>query len=270
MRPADPWHRPRSRPGAVAFNYVVRGGQRVRKDTKTHQDRWLAIDPDSCAQIANHLDEITGALAAVASGYAMATVLQRPGACPAVEPGLGYPPDRRSRRYRRGGVRHQGRPALHRQPAPRRRLRLAQHRRAPRPQRRRRDHAAALRRPGPRGGQASRRIPRTTDRQIYPVISSALTLSCKRVRAGCHLGAATRCRRPARIAPNIRHSVPFLRGRQPARGHFRWRPTFSRQCAIAVWRIPRRAGLSSLAASRRAGEEQPLPGVGEVVAELLG
>jgi hypothetical protein len=32
----------------------------------------------------------------------------------------------------------------------------------------------------------------------------------------------------------------------------------------------RRAGLSSLAASRRAGEEQPLPGVGEVVAELPG
>jgi integrase len=30
----------------VAFNYVVRGGQRVRKDTKTHQDRWLAIDPE--------------------------------------------------------------------------------------------------------------------------------------------------------------------------------------------------------------------------------
>jgi Acetyltransferase (GNAT) domain len=36
-----------------------------------------------------------------------------------------------------------------------------------------------------------------------------------------------------------------------------------------VWHIPRRAGLSSLAASRRAGEEQPLPGVGEVVAEVL-
>ena len=36
----------------VAFNYVVRGGQRVRKDTKTHQDRWLAIDPDTCALIA--------------------------------------------------------------------------------------------------------------------------------------------------------------------------------------------------------------------------
>lgn len=33
----------------VAFNYVVRGGQRVRKDTKTHQDRWVALDPDTCA-----------------------------------------------------------------------------------------------------------------------------------------------------------------------------------------------------------------------------
>jgi len=49
----------------VAFNYVVRGGQRVRKDTKTHQDRWLAIDPDTCALIANHLDETKAALAAV-------------------------------------------------------------------------------------------------------------------------------------------------------------------------------------------------------------
>jgi integrase len=29
----------------VAFNYVVGGGQRVRNDTKTHQGRWLAIDP---------------------------------------------------------------------------------------------------------------------------------------------------------------------------------------------------------------------------------
>jgi integrase len=111
----------------VAFNYIVRGGQRVRKDTKTHQDRWLAIDPDCCALITNYLDEI--------------------------------------------------RAALHRQPASRGRLRPAQHRRAARPQRRRRDHASALRRPGPRGGQASRRIPCTADRQIYSVISSALTWS---------------------------------------------------------------------------------------------
>ena len=49
----------------VAFNYVVRGGQRVRKDTKTHQDRWLAIDPDTCALIASYLDEIRAELAAL-------------------------------------------------------------------------------------------------------------------------------------------------------------------------------------------------------------
>ena len=44
---------------------AVRGGQRVRKDTKTHQDRWLAIDPDTCALIASYLDEARAALAAV-------------------------------------------------------------------------------------------------------------------------------------------------------------------------------------------------------------
>jgi integrase len=49
----------------IAFNYVVRGGQRVRKDTKTHQDRWLAIDPDTCALVASYLDEIRAELAAV-------------------------------------------------------------------------------------------------------------------------------------------------------------------------------------------------------------
>ena len=52
----------------VAFNYVVRGGQRVRKDTKTHQDRWLAIDPDTCALIATYLDEIEADLAVVGAG----------------------------------------------------------------------------------------------------------------------------------------------------------------------------------------------------------
>jgi integrase len=49
----------------VAFNYVVRGGQRVRKDTKTHQDRWLAIDPDTCALVATYLEEVRAELAAV-------------------------------------------------------------------------------------------------------------------------------------------------------------------------------------------------------------
>lgn len=49
----------------VAFNYVVCGGQRVRKDTKTHQDRWLAIDPETCALIVDYLDETRAALVAV-------------------------------------------------------------------------------------------------------------------------------------------------------------------------------------------------------------
>jgi integrase len=40
----------------IAFNYVVVGGRRVRKDTKTHQDRYLAIDPVTCAMIREHMD----------------------------------------------------------------------------------------------------------------------------------------------------------------------------------------------------------------------
>ncbi len=42
----------------IAFNYVVVGGRRVRKDTKTHQDRYLAIDPVTCAMIREHLEAI--------------------------------------------------------------------------------------------------------------------------------------------------------------------------------------------------------------------
>ena len=48
----------------IAFNYVVVGGRRVRKDTKTHQDRYLAIDPVTCAMISEHLDTIRAELAA--------------------------------------------------------------------------------------------------------------------------------------------------------------------------------------------------------------
>jgi hypothetical protein len=47
----------------IGFNYVVVGGRRVRKDTKTHQDRYLAIDPVTCAMIREHLDAIRGELA---------------------------------------------------------------------------------------------------------------------------------------------------------------------------------------------------------------
>ena len=49
----------------IAFNYVVVGGVRVRKDTKTHQDRYLAIDSATCAMITEHLDTIRVELAAV-------------------------------------------------------------------------------------------------------------------------------------------------------------------------------------------------------------
>jgi hypothetical protein len=39
----------------VAFNYVVKGGRKVRKDTKTHQERHLAIDPVTCTLVREHL-----------------------------------------------------------------------------------------------------------------------------------------------------------------------------------------------------------------------
>jgi len=46
----------------IGFNYVVVGGRRVRKDTKTHQDRYLAIDPVTCAMIRDHLNAIRAEL----------------------------------------------------------------------------------------------------------------------------------------------------------------------------------------------------------------
>jgi integrase len=49
----------------IAFNYVVVAGYRVRKDTKTHQDRYLAIDLVTCAMIREHLDTIRARLADV-------------------------------------------------------------------------------------------------------------------------------------------------------------------------------------------------------------
>ena len=49
----------------VAFNYIVVDGRRVRKDTKTHQDRYLAIDPVTCAMLREHLEAIRAELAAV-------------------------------------------------------------------------------------------------------------------------------------------------------------------------------------------------------------
>ena len=63
---------------ARSFYYVVRGGQRVRKDTKTHQDRWLAIDSDTCALMATYLDETSAALA---SWHSPARGADWPGRC---------------------------------------------------------------------------------------------------------------------------------------------------------------------------------------------
>jgi len=49
----------------LAFNYIVVDGRRVRKDTKTHQDRYLAIDPVTCTMLSEHLEAIRAELAAV-------------------------------------------------------------------------------------------------------------------------------------------------------------------------------------------------------------
>jgi len=58
-----------------AFNYVVKAGQKLRKDTKTHQERYIAIDPVTCALIRETLDETTTALAAVGLTLAPAAFL---------------------------------------------------------------------------------------------------------------------------------------------------------------------------------------------------
>ena len=49
----------------IAFNYVVKAGQKLRKDTKTHQERYIAINPVTRALIQETIDETTTALAAV-------------------------------------------------------------------------------------------------------------------------------------------------------------------------------------------------------------
>jgi integrase len=49
----------------VASSYLVRGGQKVRKDTKTHQDRYLAIDPVTVAVLAERRQRAADLLARV-------------------------------------------------------------------------------------------------------------------------------------------------------------------------------------------------------------
>jgi integrase len=49
----------------IAFNYLVRAGHKVRKDTKTHQDRLLAIDPVTVAVLGERRQEIEALLTSV-------------------------------------------------------------------------------------------------------------------------------------------------------------------------------------------------------------
>lgn len=59
----------------IAFNYVGKAGQKLRKDTKTHQERHLGIDPVACALIQEALDDTTAALAAVGVTFAPSAFL---------------------------------------------------------------------------------------------------------------------------------------------------------------------------------------------------
>ena len=47
----------------IAFSYLVRDGQKIRKDTKTHQDRYLAIDAVTAAVLAERMQHVRALLA---------------------------------------------------------------------------------------------------------------------------------------------------------------------------------------------------------------
>jgi integrase len=49
----------------VAYSYAVRGGYKMRKDTKTHQDRHLAIDPVTVAVLGERKRQVQHPLASV-------------------------------------------------------------------------------------------------------------------------------------------------------------------------------------------------------------
>ena len=76
--------------GLYLWLVVVTGVRRVSKDTKTHQDRWLAIDTITCALIASHLAEVKASRRSVSAREMTRTCLQPPSARPAAEPGLGH------------------------------------------------------------------------------------------------------------------------------------------------------------------------------------
>ena len=47
----------------IGFSYFVRDGQKIRKDTKTHQDRYLAIDAVTAAVLAERKQRVQTLLA---------------------------------------------------------------------------------------------------------------------------------------------------------------------------------------------------------------
>jgi integrase len=49
----------------VASGYLVRAGQKIRKGTKTHQDRSLAVDPVTCELLRDRKDRIEAQLAGI-------------------------------------------------------------------------------------------------------------------------------------------------------------------------------------------------------------
>jgi len=57
----------------IGFSYLVRDGQKMRKDTKTHQVRHLAIDAVTVAVLAEHKRRIEALLAEVGVEFAPAT-----------------------------------------------------------------------------------------------------------------------------------------------------------------------------------------------------
>jgi len=52
----------------VASGYLVRAGQRLRKDTKTHQDRSLAVDRVTCELLREQKDRVAARLSGVGLG----------------------------------------------------------------------------------------------------------------------------------------------------------------------------------------------------------
>jgi hypothetical protein len=94
----------------------VKSGQKVRKDTKTHQDRWIALDETSCALISEILETVNELLAPVGLELAKDAYLSSndPTHATPWKPGLGIPSGQRPSRRGRERPQHQEAAALHR------------------------------------------------------------------------------------------------------------------------------------------------------------